>query len=156
MDRASGSGVFARDADALLDLTQVKNKGDEDDSTIAMRVEGTLREFAPFQPFVVSFKYPLHYLDEQGEYSEAKAEGESKGTPPRIDIPTQLENAFDCLSTWSGSDYVMIGQLEEFFNASRNTVKKYIDKSTVFNRNKDGKVSPINQAVNGTDINLTV
>ena len=129
MDRASGSGVFARDPDALLDLTELEltdeikaqQRGkarirgieralDEfspgwqqdivqddrlspsameefankqlnfDQSSImstyvseaekmqdhvtAWRIEGTLREFAPFDPLNLWFRYPIHISDD--------------------------------------------------------------------------------------------
>ena len=126
MDRASGSGVFARDPDAMLDMTeltptdaikkQLHDKAacaacralldqrghaedyssddalsrtrmleiareylgaadirtlDEDitarqkaaDSMTAWRIEGTLREFARFDPVNLWFSYPIHLLD---------------------------------------------------------------------------------------------
>ena len=126
MDRASGSGVFARDPDAMLDMTeltptdaireQLHNKAacaacrelldahghanaySQDDacsrsrmleiakehlgladlraldaaiaerkkradSMTAWRIEGTLREFARFEPVNLWFDYPIHKLD---------------------------------------------------------------------------------------------
>ena len=135
IDRASGSGVFARDPDAVLDLIELEttpelmlqqeNKGicrlcdefmtqnkaytkdisdddklssskliaycenvlcsdkakswrwdalkaliEEERQTIksmtAWRIEGTLREFAKFEPVNVWFRYPVHYLDASG------------------------------------------------------------------------------------------
>ena len=52
IDRISGSGVFARDPDSLLIFT----KHEEDE---AFTVEAILRNFAPVQPFVVRWEYPL-------------------------------------------------------------------------------------------------
>ena len=131
MDRASGSGVFARDPDALLDLTELEltdelkaqqrgkarirgieralnefspgwqqDIGQDDrlspsameefankklnfdqssimstyiseaekvqDHVTAWRIEGTLREFAPFDPLNLWFKYPIHISDDTG------------------------------------------------------------------------------------------
>ena len=131
MDRASGSGVFARDPDALLDLTELEltdeiktsqrckarirgieralnefspgwqqDVGQDDrlspsamedfankklnfdqvsvmgsyiseaektqDHVTAWRIEGTLREFAPFDPLNLWFKYPIHLSDDVG------------------------------------------------------------------------------------------
>lgn len=53
-DRASGSGVFARDPDALIDMTEIP--GIEG----VYEVNGVLREFPSFPKFDVSFQYPLH------------------------------------------------------------------------------------------------
>lgn len=130
MDRASGSGVFARDPDALLDLTELdltdeikkmrnskarirgieralnefspgwqQDVGQDDrlspsamedfansklnfdqvstmssyieeaekkeSHVTAWRVEGTLREFAPFDPLNLWFRYPIHEFDDE-------------------------------------------------------------------------------------------
>ncbi len=61
MDRGSGSGVFARDADAIIDITPLEMP--EGDKTFAYAISGTLREFPAFDDFVVRFEWPLHYLD---------------------------------------------------------------------------------------------
>lgn len=145
MDRASGSGVFARDPDALLDLIELEttealmkqeeNKAvckicriyleshqiygweeelSQDDllnSTIllnycenkldkwqwpvlsnqvaaerkraremtAWRIEGTLREFAKFEPVNLWFDYPIHRLDDVGSLKDIHPEDEKPG-----------------------------------------------------------------------------
>ena len=141
MDRASGSGVFARDPDAMLDMIELdvtdelrKAEGDravcaayeeslsefsdtwsedvsQDDlcsasemqkiahriltkpqeaaiqprvaaarakaeSRTAWRIEGTLREFAPFKPKHVWFDYPVHKDDATGVLGDLAADGE--------------------------------------------------------------------------------
>ena len=57
IDRISGSGVFARDPDSILSFTQHEVQD-------AFTVEMTLRNFAPVQPFVVRWLYPLMRRDE--------------------------------------------------------------------------------------------
>jgi len=52
MDRISGSGVIARDADAIITLTA-------HDTPNAYTVEATLRNFTPLDPFVVEWNFPL-------------------------------------------------------------------------------------------------
>lgn len=52
IDRISGSGVFARDPDSLLIFT----KHEEPD---AFTIEPILRNFAPIDPFVVRWQFPL-------------------------------------------------------------------------------------------------
>lgn len=91
MDRSSGSGVFARDPDAILDMTEVKTEGCEanyralrripdDDVLTGWEFSATLREFPPMQRFRVWFHYPLHELDENGDLkSAAKNRGSKKG-----------------------------------------------------------------------------
>lgn len=52
IDRMSGSGVFARDADTIITLTDHKVAG-------CYTVEMTLRNLAPQHPFVVQWDYPV-------------------------------------------------------------------------------------------------
>lgn len=142
MDRASGSGVFARDPDALIDLVELdvtealmkqeENKAicgmykrlfqqhnpaylqehvsqDDELSAKAMedhakralphvmtnimptieqviksvkgrsawRVEGTLREYAKFEPVNMWFQYPIHRVDDVGSLKDIDPEGEA-------------------------------------------------------------------------------
>ena len=51
MDRMSGSGVFARDADTILTLTEHEEEG--------YNVEMSLRNLPPQPPFVVEWQFPL-------------------------------------------------------------------------------------------------
>ena len=74
-DRSSGSGVFARDPDAILDMRELKTDGLESkyrethpgacDVLTAWEVRGTLREFAPMQTKRVWFDYPIHVPDSE-------------------------------------------------------------------------------------------
>lgn len=142
MDRASGSGVFARDPDALIDLVELdvtdalrqqeENKAicvmykrlfeqnnpaylqehvsqDDELSAKAMedhakramphvmknimptieqvirsvkgrsawRVEGTLREYAKFDPVNMWFQYPIHRVDDVGSLKDIEPEGDA-------------------------------------------------------------------------------
>ncbi len=63
-DRASGSGVFARDVDALLDVTELELPPERRKRGVtAWRVTGTLREFKAFDPVDIWFNYPLHIVE---------------------------------------------------------------------------------------------
>ena len=80
MDRASGSGVFARDPDAQLDmieleLDQTTRNWDARNGETAWRLEGSLREFATFRPVDFWFKYPIHFIDRHGALTEMPAAG---------------------------------------------------------------------------------
>ena len=73
-DRSSGSGVFARDPDAILDLSQLKTESNEDkykaqypdacEELTAWELSGTLREFPPMKYKRLWFDYPIHRVDE--------------------------------------------------------------------------------------------
>lgn len=81
VDRSSGSGVFARDPDAILDLTQLnpgnrledykKLTGTENDPT-AWEMSATLREFKPMPYKRLWFDYPVHRIDAENYLASAK------------------------------------------------------------------------------------
>ena len=83
MDRASGSGVFARDPDAQLDLIQLDTDEDfmlknaDNPNSTAWRLECSLREFENFKPINLWFDYPLHKADTSGVLRNVGAEGSS-------------------------------------------------------------------------------
>ena len=72
-DRSSGSGVFARDPDAIIDMTELNVAGcdqkyrkiheDANDVLTGWEISTTLREFAPAAPFRVWFDHPIHRTD---------------------------------------------------------------------------------------------
>ena len=88
-DRSSGSGVFARDPDAILDLTQLKTEGVEDkykgqyedacDELTAWELTGTLREFPPMSFKRLWFDYPIHRPDEYNFLASAKYDDSGVG-----------------------------------------------------------------------------
>lgn len=196
MDRASGSGVFARDPDALLDMTelcpteairtQLENRAQaaacraaldkagcadaytrEDlcskarmlelckeqltgaalrqlegqmaaaqklaRSQTAWRIEGTLREFARFEPVNLWFDYPIHRLDSglledldpEGDFKALGAKGAAKrwGDKEKLarDKANQLANAFEACRM-DGS--VTVYALAEYLDLKPETVKK--------------------------------
>lgn len=75
MDRASGSGVFARDPDALIDIIPLSARKEDGYDATGFRVSGILREFAPFKSFGIWFDYPIHKVDTSGVLSMAAVEG---------------------------------------------------------------------------------
>lgn len=67
IDRASGSGVFARDPDALLDmirLNPIDAGKDLEEGQTAWRISATLREFPSPDDIDVVFDHPVHHITE--------------------------------------------------------------------------------------------
>jgi hypothetical protein len=68
IDRASGSGVFARDPDALMDMIRIDprdvGKSLEKGET-AWRISSTLREFESPEDIDVIFSHPIHRITEE-------------------------------------------------------------------------------------------
>ena len=204
MDRASGSGVFARDPDALLDLVQLEltdnlikqqqsqalcqyyideikkrsmeyfeNNISDDDmfSTRALfdhlsiafgkdvareidsktrevqekvkqrtawRIEGTLREFARFEPVNVWFDHPIHRIDDVGTLSDIDPEGSQplwqKATDKRKknaekkkkNAKEDFTNAWQYLNDFKG-DAPTKKELADYLSISERTVQKRIN-----------------------------
>lgn len=127
MDRASGSGVFARDPDAILDLLEVKTPLDvyiNDPQTTAWKLEFTLREFAKPQPTYMYFTYPVHTIDTENTIVQANEK-------PEKDKKSKSEKKIEIFD-----DYVLsceepptIAQISEEFGVTRPTVYSWIEKS---------------------------
>lgn len=71
MDRSSGSGVFARDADALIDIAEIMVDDEEREMAgigdcNAFRVTPILRDFPPKDPFEVYVQNGIHKRDASG------------------------------------------------------------------------------------------
>ena len=110
MDRASGSGVFARDPDAQLDLTPLEMTDDlknyvQDGNATAWRLESNLREFPNVTPVNFWFEYPIHRVDDADQLHNAFAEGSPMGNLSKSrkytraeDRRASIETAFQVLS----------------------------------------------------------
>lgn len=83
IDRISGSGVFARDPDSFLTLTE-NAKGPE-----YFSVEATLRNFKPLEPFVIKWTYPLFRRD--GSVDPSRLKQAKGGRPPTHSVEDVLK-----------------------------------------------------------------
>ena len=110
MDRASGSGVFARDPDAQLDMIELE-LSDEVRNMIAergatgWRLECSLREFQNFVPVDFWFEYPIHRLDSSSSLHEMPAQGtfaagrmKNKFSKSTETAESEFRNAYDILN----------------------------------------------------------
>ena len=124
MDRSSGSGVFARDPDAILDMTEVKTDGCEanyrqlrsipDDSVLTgWEFSATLREFPPMPRFRVWFHYPVHELDENGDLKSAaknrgSGKGVGKGQTAKSDLYNSIRDTLDARRSINGDTAITL------------------------------------------------
>ena len=86
IDRGSGSGVFSRDADAIVDfsnlVTDANTKeilnavvGKPGEEVIPLRLEMVLRSFRSPKPINMFFEFPLHVIDVNNILEGAVIEG---------------------------------------------------------------------------------
>ena len=83
IDRGAGSGVFARDADALIDISNLDPGNDASDLVGELMQNGekpmelsfVLRDFKDQPSQKIWFKYPLHYIDSANLLENCYVEG---------------------------------------------------------------------------------
>lgn len=75
IDRISGSGVFGRDADAIVTMTAHEQQE-------CFAIDSTLRSFAPVDPFVVRWEFPNFVREGHLDPSQLKKRA---GAKPRFD-----------------------------------------------------------------------
>jgi AAA domain len=85
MDRASGSGVWARDPDTIISMTRHKEQDH-------FSVEFTLRNSPPIDPFVVGWECPLFVRDDKGLDPEELKEPKplARGRKPKAEADVLL------------------------------------------------------------------
>ena len=98
MDRASGSGVFARDPDAQLDMIELELSDDvrnmiADTGATGWRLECSLREFRNFTPVEFWFEYPVHRLDSGSSLHDMPAQGTAAAGRLKNRFSKTAENA---------------------------------------------------------------
>ena len=157
MDRASGSGVFARDPDAQLDMIQLELSDDLqnnvcDDGATAWRLETSLREFPNIRPVNFWFNYPLHYIDSSGELNNAYTEGSfeavraknRKYTTPE-ERKASLESAFEACSIELP---VTIASMAEYIGVTERCVRDRLKEFKNDFWTKNGTVGRKEKATN--------
>ena len=156
MDRASGSGVFARDPDALLDLLELElenmNEDKLQDAPIdtsqctAWRMEGTLREYPKFNPGDLWFEYPIHKVDTNGflamaQFDSPQSKGLDKMNKRKQAVKEkkkeQLVDAFNIAAAENGfNGKADIKRVAEIMEVSEMTVRRYLRETPIFNVDK--------------------
>ena len=150
MDRSSGSGVFARDPDAILDMAEVKTEGceanyrhlngiAEDKVLTGWEFSATLREFNPMPSFYVWFNYPVHSLDENGDLKSAAKKrntdhGVGKDQQSKSDLFRDVADALQAVRDLNGDtaiDLEIAGGRREYFTGGTDFECATIDKQKV-------------------------
>lgn len=137
IDRGAGSGVFSRDADALVDISNLDPGNDAPDLVKSLVKEGerpmvmsfVLRDFKDIEEQKIWFKFPLHYIDEAGLLENCHIEGSaeanfSKNPNRKSDEEKRriIETAF---AACQEQGYAKFSDMEIFAEVSAKTLRKY-------------------------------
>ena len=156
MDRASGSGVFARDPDAQLDIIELELEDEfrqqylDNPYATAWRLESSLREFANIKPVNFWFEYPIHRLDEEEILVKSYASGDPRTnlnkSGKRKQTPEsrkdEFDTAFDINMEEDGTCKLVT--MAEYLGVTDRTVRKRI---TEFNDEYEIKDSVISRKI---------
>ncbi len=142
MDRASGSGVFARDPDALLDIIELRKpralSDDEDEEDFedfdvnrsAWRMEASLREFPPIRPVNFWFEHPTHVLDTKGELAGYHPDGSAganlAASSKRTGIDMRKRRLDEAYDAAPKDKPVTVRTLARIANVSAETMRRYL------------------------------
>jgi len=153
MDRASGSGVFARDPDAQLDMIQLETDSEfinnyaDNQSDTAWRLECSLREFPNFKPRNFWFKYPIHVLDDADTLNKLYSEGDPKNnlskSGKRSQTPETRKEEFDRAFDINSEDgkTALQSDIAEFLGVSTRTVRDRVKEFSDEYSTEKGSVS---------------
>lgn len=151
IDRVSGSGVFARHADAVVDCIELEV--DEDDreeyelgNNTCLRLEFVVRSFAQPDSIETVFDFPCHRVLSDGELSDAKPRtsqisGGKKSGDARNDKKYEEMRNVEGLATEllnQGRD-VSVAEIAEIFGKTRNTIRNYIKEIPTLRLVKKGQ-----------------
>ncbi len=132
-DRGSGSGVFTRDADAIIDLTELVLSAEEKeaDPRPAYCVSGVLREFPSFDDFAVRFDYPIHVIDDtldpartEGSIEGNRTAGNNAQTKKKDERYQEFLNLLE--TRLKAGDSITQPQMAEQLGVSVKTISRYI------------------------------
>lgn len=154
MDRASGSGVFARDPDALIDIVPLEMTEDfvnnvrdpEFAHATPWRVEFVLREFPSPQPVNVWFSWPLHYIDDSEEMAALSPQGSAtanlmKSSRRSSSTPDSRANTLErAYQACSIEKPVTLKAMANYIGKAERTIREWIDASDKYERRYGGFV----------------
>ena len=141
-DRSSGSGVFARDPDAILDLRELNVAGVDSkykaqhpeaaEIVTGWELNGTLREFPPMKTRRIWFDYPMHVTDDQNllaaaTFNDSGGKGVGEGQKQKTDWYETVEDLLECAAV-AGDTAVTLEQI----GISEDNAKKKFTKDTLY------------------------
>lgn len=116
IDRISGSGVFARDPDTIINFTKHEEEG-------CFVVDCTLRNLPPVEPFVVRWQYPLMQRD--GDLDPDRLKQIAKPGPTKKHDPIAV---LSFISDRRKENPVSISEWSEISGIKRQTLQEYVSE----------------------------
>ena len=152
IDRGAGSGVFARDADAIIDLSMLDPSADlrarladklAEERPMVMSF--VLRDFKDVEDTNVWFKFPLHYVDTENLLKGVPIEGSTKANMqknPNFSMESTMKELLDnAFVICEKNGKARISDIAKQIKKTGQTVKNYVDRfPEEYQRNDSGEV----------------
>ena len=148
IDRGAGSGVFVRDADALVDISNLEPGNDAPDLVKTLVKEGerpmvmsfVLRDFPDIEEQKIWFKFPLHYIDTAGLLENCHIEGSSEANfsknPNRRSDDEKKRIVMFAFEQCQQDGYARLSDMEMYAEVEARTLRKYAAESGLFELSK--------------------
>lgn len=142
-DRASGSGVFVRDPDAILAMSELRvDEGkvstyrqvrDGTTTPTGWRISATLREFPTPPDFDIWFDWPLHVHDDGGILASTSDRGETgvgEGQRKKANSLAEVETQYEMETFANGGNAVSFDTLKTVLGLSESTLGKIVSSGS--------------------------
>ena len=147
IDRGAGSGVFARDADALVDISNLEPGNDASDlvkdliktGEKPMEMSFILRDFPDQESQKIWFKYPVHYVDSsdllENCYIEGSSEANFSKNPNRKSEDEKRRIVEYAFGVCQEQGFAKLSEMVQYADVNQDTLRKYVNKHPDFEVN---------------------
>ena len=144
IDRGAGSGVFSRDADALVDISNLDPGNDAPDLVKSLVKEGerpivmsfVLRDFKDIPEQKIWFKFPLHYIDEAGLLENCHIEGSAEANfgknPNKRSLDEKLRVVEFAFNQCQRNGIARLSEMEQYSEVKSRTLKEWAGETGLY------------------------
>lgn len=144
IDRGAGSGVFSRDADALVDISNLDPGNDASDVVKALVKDGerpmvmsfALRDFKDIEEQKIWFNFPLHYIDEanvlENCHIEGSAEANFSKNPNRKSADEKRRIVEFAFEQCQRDGIARLTEMEQYAEVKARTLRDYAVETGLF------------------------
>ena len=144
IDRGAGSGVFSRDADALVDISNLDPGNDAPDLVKSLVKEGerpmvmsfVLRDFKDIPEQKIWFKFPLHYVDEANLLENCHLEGSAEANfgknPSRRSLDEKARIVEFAFNQCQRDGLARLSEMEQFSEVKARTLKEWAGETGLY------------------------
>lgn len=144
IDRGAGSGVFSRDADALVDISNLDPGNDAADVVKELVKSGerpmvmsfVLRDFKDIDEQKIWFNFPLHYIDEANLlekcYVEGSAEANLSKNPNRKSADEKRRIVEFAFEQCQHDGIARLTEMEQYAEVKARTLRDYAAETGLF------------------------